>query len=470
MSQNYSDKRNRIKTILTTFINKTDYLKSYNPIIIPEGKNKFSLTIKINDRNHSVRVNFLKNIFDYIKTKEENVTADFVTRNWRVNVGGVYLYCKASNNVGSSFTLKDYIGSYSAIDEIEIKTSKGNTQTIKCYKFDDSESMRSSIEKTIASNKKFNQNQRDVVSNLFNIQKEGTPGGSNVSGLQGYGGLLISFGELFIPWLFLSQKYKLTIGNKRINPKCVYFPVSSTNATIDCIVSYGDMSKGEYVAFSAKYGAGHAKSVLSAIKEMQSIDESDDCFKTIKDLYDKRFNKVEVLWETFLPTYKNSNGTVTKHPHEILKDIRDNISNLKKYNIENYKNLLERKTNHDSEKVKSIVKYIFDEYYQQCKSKFSDFESKEVIKNNFPFSLNYFCYDLLAKYIEGDKSRLSRFKYSVLGGDYYQYRIDQNKANRGIFDFSISDVSKVDERTIKFHIGCASTDISSKYDLGYRIL
>ena len=452
--------RERLKKVLEDTIEKTQSLKDFGAEVkFGSYSNKpYCLIIDV-ALGHNGRVEYLTNVYEAIKTKEK-VINNLKQKNWHIKVGQVYIYCKSSHKVGSSFTLKDYIGSYGVKENMELPNLKEG-EKIECYVFSNAQKMRRYIEEQVRNNPKFSEVQKHVVTALFDMQGEGKKRGNVIKQLKENPQILISFGELLIPWLYLKGKYELKISgvdNKRYAnlsklKKRLYFPVSSNNATIDCAISYGDPKKGECVVFSAKYGSGHGKSVMTAIKNIPNL--NDETLKKVQGNLVKFKTSIDALWESFLPTVTVGNKTITPsglyrelpqgEPSENLALFEKEASDGLKQKVEAYREKCEQD--------------VFPQYTGNI----------ELIKKNFPYSLSYLCYNILMNHIQNDKDCLDEFKRAVLGGDYYQYRINEGKAKQGIFDFSFSAISKTEERTLTFAIGCSSRDISSKYGLGYKI-
>lgn len=406
------------------------------------GNHKYGIRIGVDEESHSGRDVILKSLANLLRTNGFDAVDHIRAKDSYVDVNKVHIVCKTTKRKGSAYTFKDYIKDNCPFKG-ELRLTDGSVTPSIVFK--NAKILKRYVESVVASNPKFTDSQRLLIYELLKMKT----GSVNVRKLlKENPNILISFGEVLIPLMCLCGKIQLEVhtskGKTQLSntggySKSLYFPTSSQNQKFDFAIKYGD-GDGDVMVVSQKYGKGHGQSVLSAIKSMTN--PSDNVLKTLnKNL--NSMSKVRALWDSLLPKV---NGVSPSKYYDMLP--------------QNYA---------DYEKVSDDVKKLFDNLKGKIEGQYlNGVSDKKLMLDHFPYSLNYILYSWLRNYIQ--TQCLSEFRHQVLGGDYYQCRINQNSAKRGLFEYEFIFVENEENRNLNFTIGCASTDITSKYDLGYKIV
>ena len=443
--------------------------------IIQKGKKiLFKVNAKSNNRkDRMVVLGFISdNLKNNFTVKEYNLNTG---ANARLDVNRIALVvvkplADSEKKTSTAYNLHDYIPTRMPLSMERVEEGG---ELVRMYVFKNAETMRRYVLARVDTNPKFNMTQREIIRNAFKIKSVG----ETIKDLQYDPKLLVSFGEILVPYLILKGKYQVKVSgedgtiynylNSNARNRKVCFPSDANYKKIDYFIEYRDSKfEGESkffgrVKISAKYGQGHAVNIASLLpkayedviaKNGGSINSNDiftNLYKIAKE--NKGIKVPELYWSYYIPKINIEGKTYTGIE----------LYNICKKRAAENKNLKEDTDNQWQAFNDELKKFIFEKF-GDTNLDWKRFESV------FPSSISYLLSVRAKNDFYNDKIAQHNLKNVIGDCPYFQVRISSNDAEKGRFNFTMIETRKFNN--IDFHINHSMTDIAmQKGSLGYRI-
>ncbi len=324
-------------------------------------------------------------------------------------------------NVPTSFNLHDYLPKDYPTETVFVNPILGNVQA---YTFRDVGTFVSTILKRVSDNPRFTDIQREIIRNAFMVSFNG----DRIYSLEKDPRMLISFGELIVPYMVMIHAYE---GFNLRGKITLRIPSNANFRKFDYML---EDENGKTVYVSSKYGDGHAQSIVSFLPneyDQYFIEGGkDSLLKKFYELSKTCRTKPEIFWNCFLP--KVTIGGREYSGSELYHLSRDFTE----------------------------MTPFFEEFRRIVFTRFGDYPLNDSLKvyRNFPTSLSYLL-NVVAKYeFRRDREALKGLSEINRNFPYHQVRINKKEAGLGFLKF---EVQKIDENTqVKFHIPMPTCDIS----------
>ena len=474
------------KIIQTGKENNKFPIEVFHNIEIGNKNNKIHFGLKTDNQNRKLRVDVLDYILKSLNRKYTVKGYNFSTgKDARISVNNNILITLKPNGrkAATAYTALDYIPekyTETSKEYLDVANNlngdaskKAKSEPEKMYVFRNANQMRRYVLAKVESNPKFNMTQREIIRNAFEINKIG----DTIKDLEYDPKLLVSLGEILVPYLILKGKYQVVVSgedgkiynylNTNAHTRIVYFPAESNNAKIDYFIDY-KVGKNLFgrIKVSAKYGKGHAVNIPSLLPQAyenvilkNGNIESDDIFTRFYEITKNNNikNRAEIFWSYYIPSIELGGKTYTGiELYQYFKERKD----LYRKNTK-VKNPITEETSSD--------KAFLSEFKQFISSNFKDTEINwKLVWENFPLSVSY----LLVVKARDDfkKSAIAQHLLkNVIGAcPYFQVRISDADARKGKFNISIIETNK--SRNVEFKVMPTMNDITmSQGTLGYII-
>lgn len=446
-------------------------IEVFSDIEIIQHGGKILFKVNAKSTNRKDRMVVLKFISDHLKNnftvKEFNLNTG---ANARLDVNRLALVvvkplAAAEKKTSTSYNLHDYIPTRMPLSMERVEEGG---DMVRMYVFKNAEEMRRYVLARVETNPKFNTTQREIIRNAFNMKSVG----ETIKDLQYDPKLLVSFGEILVPYLILKGKYQVKVGgedgtiynylNANAKSRRVCFPESANYKKVDYFIDYRDSKFFGRVKISAKYGQGHAVNIASLLPKsyedvivknggtaLNSNDIFTNLYKIAKE--NQRIKVPELYWSYYIPKINIEGKTYTGiELYNICKKRAAENTNPKKDADNQWKAF-------DDE----LKKFIFEKFSDTN----LDWKRFETV---FPSSISYLLSVRAKNDFYNDKIAQHNLKNVIGDCPYFQVRISSNDAEKGRFNFTMIETSKFNN--IDFHINHSMTDIAmQKGSLGYRI-
>ena len=450
-------------------------IEVFSDIETKQTGRKVLFRVNAGSTNRKDRMVVLKFISDQLKDKftikEYNLNTG---ANARLDVDKVALIvvkpmAGGEKTSSTAYNLHDYIPTKMPTTSEIVEAGENAVKTLV---FKNANQMRRYVLARVETNPKFNMTQREIIRNAFNINSIG----ETIPDLQYDPKLLVSFGEILVPYLILKGKYQVRVSgtegkiynylNTNAKSRSVHYPDSANYKKIDYFIDYNE-GKNLFgrVKVSAKYGKGHAVNVASLLPQTyddvitKSVGKplnSDDIFTKLYKIA-KATNKIkvpELYWSYYIPKIKLDGKNYTGI--ELF-----NVCKGREIKQESDKTLKED-SNNQWETFDNELKQFIRTHYGDTSLNWDRFDEA------FPHSISYL-FSVRAKE-DFYRDDVAQHNLKTVIGDcpYFQVRISAKDAEKGRFDFTMIETNK--SRKVEFHVNHSMTDIAMrKGSLGYII-
>lgn len=457
------------KETLRELLSKT-LKKLHYTVELPLDKNRVVVQVSTNsvaDRNEE-----LKSIYETLSSTKsllESVTFDeFKERSSISKAGSFRVYYSDSSKIytdvtakpngtasrGSAIKAVDYLSACTTFKTLDL----GKFGEMECYYFDTPKKLQDVIVKSMERSSVFSCAHREIVNTLFTEGSKVSEGldSFELKSIKNIQNLLVSFGELYVPWLFLKKRVNRVnslpdfSGN---NVVAVAFPKFDL-AKIDCIILYKSRNKIKHLYFSMKVGKGHEPSLIDFIKSDTKINWTG-------------VNATLANIQKYFKTLPSNMGVMKGCCMYYMKQSKCFKSNT-------YSDVY-GKISKAFESRKTITTTELNEFKtwlcNYAKNSLGISTIDKSFYTNYPFSIPR----LIALFIktECEKERCSRMIIEqVMQGGYFQLRINSTSAKSGILKFEIIPIEASANATVKFAITNGYTDFrmsSGNHFVGYTI-
>lgn len=451
---------------------------------IPKGSNS-KVIIRTNTRSKEERSEQLKHIQSILKQRQRQISllknvkiGEFRKTSNLSSAGSFrlsYTIIKSNNlkrdiNIdviakpnekasrGSSIKAVNYLPQTGTIKDLDL----GKFGVVPCYYFSSAKQLEDTVLATVNKSPVFSAAQKEAISLLFDDGAKVSKGTdrfdiTSITELNTQN-LLVSFGEIYVPWLFLKQKVSSVNQLPDFTNSTVVgvaFPKGDL-AKIDCIVLYKPSGRAgviKHLYFSMKVGKGHEPSLIDFIKTDKKINWNNVnvTLAKIQQKFKSLPTRFGVMKGCCLYYMEESGCFKKSKPMDVYDAINKQFEN---------KGTLTAEQTAELENFKVWLK-----------KRYTSINIDKAFETNYPYSIPR----LVALFIktECEKPKCSKLIVEhVMQGGYFQLRINSSSASRGILQFEIIPIEASANAKVQFAITNGYTDFqmsSGNHFVGYTI-